>query len=162
MKYRRLTKEELIPLEKEFIHYLSANQITADDWEEFKKVDPDGANKLLDLFSDVVFDKILDDVHYIEVKDNKGIKVFRFTDEVAEMIGIRFDVENYPNLSTLTELLNQINSEKIPVQLVVAEKKLDESRNQEKFALLQSGGVILKDSAAFDQLAKIKNENLKS
>lgn len=159
MKYRRLTKEELIPLEKEFVQFLASNQITAEDWEDFKQIDPSAADALLDLFSDVVFDKILNDVNYIEVRDENSIKEFKFGEEKAEMIGLRFDSKISSSDITIEAILNNAETNHIPVSIIVAEKSLDSHRNEEKFVLLQSGGTIQKDSSAFDQLLRIKAES---
>ena len=56
MKYRRLDQNELKTLEKDFIEFLASQSITADEWENMRKEQQLG---LIDIFSDLVFEKVL-------------------------------------------------------------------------------------------------------
>lgn len=77
VKYRRLSTEELTHFEKEFIEFLVVNGITADKWEEIKKVDSDrgenNASKIIDQFSDVIFESILRKANYLRKIEPKVI-----------------------------------------------------------------------------------------
>ncbi len=64
-KYRRLTTEELEMLEKEFVYFLSAQNVTADDWSKIKATDSDRTATLLNVFSDMVFDASFEKVSYL-------------------------------------------------------------------------------------------------
>ena len=57
MKFRRLTNEELKPLEKKFIQFLVTNTITGEDWAKMKEQRPEHALKLVDIFSDLMFEE---------------------------------------------------------------------------------------------------------
>ena len=59
MKYRRLTLEELEPLENEFIDFLVVNGIIADDWRHLLAHDLEKSNQIIDAFSEVVFEGIM-------------------------------------------------------------------------------------------------------
>ena len=59
MKYKRLSVEELQALEQEFINFLAAAQITAPDWVKMKENEFAKAEELVDVFSYMVFDKVL-------------------------------------------------------------------------------------------------------
>ena len=59
MKYRRVTLEELKPLENEFIDFLVINGIAATDWEYLLTHDSKNSNKLLDAFGEVVLEDIM-------------------------------------------------------------------------------------------------------
>ena len=50
MKYRRLTLEELKPLENEFIDFLVVNGVIADDWEQLLANDVEKSNQIIDAF----------------------------------------------------------------------------------------------------------------
>jgi len=58
-KYRILSSEELELLEKEFIEFLVINGITADEWQKIKASEPEKTKKFIELFSDVVFEKLM-------------------------------------------------------------------------------------------------------
>ena len=57
MKYKRLASQELEALEKEFINYLATEQITADEWVKMKETTPEKSEELIDVFSDMVYEK---------------------------------------------------------------------------------------------------------
>ena len=59
MKYRRLTKEQFEELHQEFINFLATQQVTADEWENLKKNKPDLAETELDVFSDLIWEGVL-------------------------------------------------------------------------------------------------------
>src|SRR5680860_1621178 len=91
MKYRMLTTEELEELEPEFVTFLAANGIPADNWVRIKEKEPENRDKLITIFSDVVFDKILSNVHYLEHREPYIIRIFRFSDKKVVMNGIRVE-----------------------------------------------------------------------
>ena len=74
MKYRKLKPEELEPLKKEFIQFLAANTITGDDWAKTKAEKPE--EKIIALFSDIVWEKSLEKIHYLEHRDERYLKFF--------------------------------------------------------------------------------------
>jgi len=68
MKYRRLTLEELKPLEDEFIDFLVVNGVIADDWEQLLANDVEKSNKIIDAFSEVVFEGIMRKTQFLEYR----------------------------------------------------------------------------------------------
>ena len=88
-KYRLLTKEELEALEKEFIEYLIVNGIMADDWVEMKEEQPEEANKIIDLFSDVVFEGIMLKVQFLERVSKKELQTFHCLKDKIILVGMK-------------------------------------------------------------------------
>lgn len=80
-KYRLLTKEELETFEKEFVDYLVVNGIAADDWVKMKSEEPDKAEKIVDLFSDVIFEGVLRKVKFLELHTDQYIQCIQCLDE---------------------------------------------------------------------------------
>mgnify|MGYP000377038051 CR=1 FL=1 len=72
-KYRILTLEELDLLKKDFIEFLVINGITGEDWEEIKLINPENRDKVVELFSEVVFTKILLQTNFLELKTVKSL-----------------------------------------------------------------------------------------
>ena len=68
MDFRRLTNNELEELKTEFVRFLVSNTVTGDDWEKIKKENPERAEGLIEIFSDIVFKKIISKVEYLEMK----------------------------------------------------------------------------------------------
>ncbi|MFL5762604.1 MAG: DUF6495 family protein [Bacteroidia bacterium] len=89
MKYKRLKAEDLQALEKEFIHFLSAAQITGSDWDKMKKENVAGVEELLDVFSDMVYEKITGKIDYLEQRTELDLRIFYFGPEKAELIGLK-------------------------------------------------------------------------
>ena len=59
MKYTRLTKEQLEEMYQEFINFLAAQSITAEEWAQIKQEKPKVAEEELDVFSDLVWEGVL-------------------------------------------------------------------------------------------------------
>ncbi|MGO1729983.1 MAG: DUF6495 family protein, partial [Flavobacteriaceae bacterium] len=66
MKYERLTREQFEEMHQEFINFLATQQITVDEWEQIKKDQPGIVEQELDVFSDLVWEGVLNKVNYLE------------------------------------------------------------------------------------------------
>ena len=66
MKYRSLSTKELEPLKDDFIKFLSANTITGEDWINIKSNKPNEASTLVEVFSDIVWEKSLEKIKSLE------------------------------------------------------------------------------------------------
>jgi hypothetical protein len=66
MKYTRLTKEQFEELHQEFINFLATQSITADEWKTLKTEKPEVAEQELDIFSDLIWEGVLNKVKYLE------------------------------------------------------------------------------------------------
>ena len=64
MKYARLTKEQFEELHQEFINFLATQSITADEWKKLKIEKPEVAEQELDIFSDLIWEGVLNKVKY--------------------------------------------------------------------------------------------------
>ena len=98
MKFRVLTHEELEPLKEDFIKFLSANTITGDDWQSIKENKPKEAKTLLEMFCDIVWEKSLEKINFLEHRDEKYLKVFSCGKEKIEMVGFSVMAKNAPSL----------------------------------------------------------------
>ena len=159
MKYRRLTQEELAEMETEFIRFLVSNTVTGEDWEKIKSESPEKAEGLIEIFSDIVFEKILKDVHYLEYKTPKDYKTFHFTPEKAFMLGLQItgasDLDFTQNDSP-EMMMDQVKKSGAQLQMYSAEKTYKKSREEEIFSLMESGALISKDGAMYKTLEALK------
>ena len=62
----KTTKEQFKELHKEFINFLATQSITAEVWKEIKIEDIEMAKQQLDIFSDLVLDRVLSVAEYLE------------------------------------------------------------------------------------------------
>ena len=108
MKFKRLTLEELRELEPEFINFLASNQISADDWMVIKSKKSDQMNELLDFFSDLVYEKVLQKITYLEHRTPKEIRLFHLGEHQITLLGIKVAEDNKVDF-TLENILEQIS-----------------------------------------------------
>lgn len=142
MKYKRLTLEELQALEKDFIHFLSSAQITGNDWEKMKNDEPAKAEELIDVFSDVVYDKVLTKINYLEHREAKSLNVFCFEEDKVRLVGLRVKDVSHLDLTTVEHWDGSMVDS---VTVVRSEKKYKADKQTEVFELLQTGCLITDD-----------------
>ena len=66
MKYRRLTKQQLEELQPEFVNFLATQSITGEGWKNLKEEKPEVAEDEIDVFSDLIWEGVLNKVVYLE------------------------------------------------------------------------------------------------
>lgn len=153
-KYRLLSNEELVEMKTEFVNYLVINGITADDWKNILANDKEKAQSIVDLFSDVVFEKILRSVNFVLRTSKKEIIAFHCMEKTIEMCGlvagdnIDVDFTNHEVVATL--ISNPIKG----LETINAEKPYSKVRELEIFELTQDGGMI-SDGNVFNALKSI-------
>jgi hypothetical protein len=81
MRFRRLTTEELLSLETEFKQFLIIHELYDEEWRKLAQEEPDRAEKFIELFSDVVFEKIFNELSYL----------VHFSDNLVSFFDVRFD-----------------------------------------------------------------------
>jgi hypothetical protein len=139
MKYRVLTKEELLELEEDFKHFLIANGIYDDEWVKINKEDQKKAVELVGLFSDVVFDKALKNIKFLEHITKEGINAFFFTDKEVILIGITSANKEIDfTRDTIDKFKNELN-------IFRTTKPYFKNREKEIFDLLETGASIINE-----------------
>ena len=161
MKFRRLRKDELQELEAEFIRFLSANTVTGDDWERLKKEQSERADNLIDLFSDIVFEKILKKLEYLEFKAPKDIRTFHCEADRMVMFGLKVEGQSTIDFTQNQDPLQMIQSVQdshSKVQLYRAEKTYSKERELELFEMMEQGCLISKGEL-FNTLKNISEQH---
>lgn len=159
MKYRRLRQDELESLEKEFVRFLASNQVTADEWEKLKAEEPDKAEKLIGIFSDIVFEKVIGDVQYLEYKTPKDVKTFHFLEDRIVMNGLLVEGNtsfDFTQQQSPQQMLQQIQLAGARLKLYTAEKAYSRSRDMEIFEMMENGALISRDGSLFRTLEGLK------
>ncbi len=158
MKYRRLTKEELDDLRDDFVQFLASNEITADEWERYKEEDPEKAEELIDIFSDMVFDRVLDKLEYLEHWSPSAIKTFHCGPEKMILYGL--DLPEGSNVDLTDEAqIKALQNGHIPehfpnMEIFRGEKGYEGDRKAELFRMMQEGCQIA-EGELFNTLARI-------
>lgn len=156
MKYRRLTIEELKNLEQRFIQFLVANTITGADWAKLKTDEPEQASRLIDIFSEMMFETSLKKVQYLKNRETKEIQVFRCDADKIVLMGLVADEKtpvDFTKLVDLKEIMNYTEG----LSIYRNEKTYDGNREQELFKMMETGSLI-SDSQLFDLLEKLHGD----
>ena len=152
MKYRRLTNAELAELETEFVRFLAAQSIPADDWEKIKNTDPARTNQLLDKFSEVVFEKVIANLQYLEFRTPKDIKTFYCEEDQIHLIGLSASGEtdlDFTKNPSRAELMQQFQNQQAQLQIYHAQKGYQPDRKTELFRMMESGALIAQDGGMY-------------
>lgn len=153
MKYTRLTKEQFEELHQEFINFLATQSITAEEWNDIKTNKPEIAEQELDVFSDLVWEGVLNQTKYIEHISAQQMHLFNCNEENMHVIAVNItknvDITTKEGYNWLRENLMDDT-----VEFLQAKKDYSEDRNLDKFTLIQQGGTITKGDLFkyFDEL----------
>lgn len=144
MKYARLTKEQFEELHQEFINFLATQSITANEWKQLKAEKPEVAEQELDLFSDLIWEGVLNKVKYLEHISPRQLMLFHITEAFMELIAIKvedntIDITNEYGYKWLQQNLHHDS-----VNLYTSTKAITDDRNKDIFVLIKQGSVITK------------------
>lgn len=144
MKYARLTKEQFEEMHQEFINFLATQSITGEEWDKIKKEQPKVAEDEMDLFSDLVWEGVLNKVEYLEHFSPNQVFLFYISEVSINLIAIKVENESV-DITTRegyhwlqTNLMNEM------VNIYTSSKVLSEDRNKDIFALIKQGANITK------------------
>jgi hypothetical protein len=145
MKYRCLTDDELKELETEFKHFLITNNVYTEEWEQLNKSKDEKVTLLVEMFSDIVLDKALKKINYLEHTTPEDIKVFKCDLNELTVIGVS---SKNKNIDFTNAILSEIAGELL---IFKTSKLYNKEREVEVFDLLQSGCSII-DEERFKKL----------
>ena len=142
MKYAKLTKEQFEELNEEFAVFLAAQSIDEKEWTKIKEEKPDLAEKELEVFSDFVWEKVLNKCGYLEHFSKDSLNLFKCNEKDMERIVVKVNKEGIDllNSSDFEWLLD--NSKDTRIQYLKGKKAYTSDKNSEIFDLIQKGGVV--------------------
>lgn len=161
MKYRRLRQDELEQFEEEFVKFLASNHVTAEDWEQLKADSPKKVEGLIEIFSDIIFDKVLATVEYLEWRRPKDFRTFHFAENNIQLLGIlatRSRTIDFTAGDPILQIIEKAKSENSALQLFSAERTYKKEKAIEIFELLEQGALISRDGKVFKALQTIKSK----
>lgn len=149
-KYRRLTKEELKALQKEFVEFLVVNGITADKWTAIKELKKEIAEEIIEQFSDVVWEGVLRKAKFLELRNRNELIAFQCLPEKLILMGVKIkdtDVD-----ITTKSGFEKLKRDQVGTTFYTSEKKYFKKREEELFEMIQNGCEIT-DGALFKRIA---------
>lgn len=144
MKYRRLTKEQFEELHQEFINFLATQSITHDEWTNLKTNKPELAEMELDVFSDLIWEGVLNKAEYLEHFAPQHMYLFHLGNKkmkaiVVNVLNPDVDITTNEGYNWLRENLMDEN-----VEFLQADKAYTNDKNLDKFKMIEQGAVITK------------------
>ena len=158
MKYAKLTKEQFEELNEEFAVFLAAQSIDEKEWTEIKKNKPELAEKQLEVFSDFVWEKVLNKTGYLEHFSKDAVNLFKCNEKDMERILVKVNKEGINLLNTADFDWFLDNSKDPRIEYLKGKKDYASDKNQEIFDLVQKGGVV-SDGKLFEALHKMLAAN---
>lgn len=141
MKYRQLTKEQLEALHEEFAKFLASQEIDVKEWTKIKTSNPKLVEEELNLFSDMVWEDVLNNAQFITHTSHKVLNLFKCGKHKISRIVIKIDSEkDFTNQDDLQWVLNNIHDSN--VELLFGSKDYNSDRNLEIFKIIESGAEI--------------------
>lgn len=144
MKYARLTKEQLEELHPEFITFLATQSIDKQEWDDLKENKPQVALQEIDVFSDMIWERALKNVRFIDHFSNDYIFLFKCFDDVVlsyviNSVNSKVDFLTKEGINWLSE---NLSSDEVVIQK--GKKDISNNRNEALFEIIKQGGLISK------------------
>jgi len=143
MKYRQLTKEQFESLHHEFAQFLATQKIDAKEWQKIKRENPELAEEELNLFSDLVWEDVLNKVSYLDHFSKTSANFFKTEENKIHRIVVQVNKEvDLLSKEGYEWLLKNPNDDSI--EYFRGEKEYTSERNPEIFDLIEKGSQIAK------------------
>ena len=146
MKYTRLTKEQFEELQEEFINFLAAQSITGKEWDEIKRVKPEVAEEELDVFSDLIWEGVLNNASYLENISAQQLFLFKVEESFMKLIVIKTTNQKIDFTTVAGYKWLQNNFAFDEVEFFTANKDFTGHKNEDIFSLVSQGAIITKGS----------------
>ena len=154
MKYTQLTKEQFEELHEEFAVFLAAQSIDVKEWDTIKKDKPELADKELNIFSDFVWEKVLDKANYLEHFSSDTLNLFKCNESNMQRVVVKVKKEEINLLDEKDFNWFLDNSKDASIEYLKGNKTYSKERNNDIFELIQQGAVVSKGEL-FEGILKI-------
>ena len=158
MKYERLTKEQFEELHQEFINFLAAQTITKEEWDRIKTENPKVAEQELDVFSDLIWEGVLNNSQFLEHFSKEYIFLFKCELNKVFSIVIHSLVKetDFTTQQGLVWLSDHIFTDEVEIQL--GTKTITDERNTFLFDIIKQGAII-SDGYIYNQIDNILDKS---
>jgi len=142
MKYKRLSKEQFEELHKEFINFLATQSIDKSEWDKIKSDKPEVAEQELDVFSDLIWEGVLTNTHYLEHFSKNHIFLFHCQEKQIQSIVLKaLEPEvNFMEKEGLQWLSDNMFTDTVEIHL--GKKEYEVERNVAIFDLIKEGAIL--------------------
>lgn len=151
MKYKRLTKEQFEELHIEFANFLASQSIDKKEWDDLKKDKPEIAEQELDIFSDLIWERVVTKAQFLEHFSKNHIFLFHCQEKFIQSIVLKSLISetDFMTKQGLKWLGDNLFTDNVEIHL--GKKEYQTERNIAIFDLI-SQGTILSDGQLFIQV----------
>ncbi len=142
MKYKRLTKEQFEALYQEFSNFLATQSIDKSEWDSIKTNKPEVAEQELDVFSDLIWEGVLTNAHYLEHFSKNHIFLFHCQEKLIQSIVLKALVSevDFMQKEGLQWLSDNLFTDTVEIHL--GKKEYENERNTAIFDLIKQGAIL--------------------
>ena len=151
-RFRRLTLDELSVLEKEFIQFLAAQSITADDWVKIQADNPQRVESLVNDFSDVVYGSIIQRAEFLELRTAKSVSCYQLLANKAVMVLLELEDGEDVDLRESSSLERLASGTLTPTTRVMTTDKMWSTNREDEIFTMMLNGCVITDGALFKLL----------
>lgn len=141
MKFRILTNDELNVLEEDLKAFLIVNGVDGSEWEKINKNSPEKAVALVELFSDMVLEKVYSKLQYLEFRSPKTCMVFNCGTSETRLISLQLDEKSPADLSTPESIHQALLQHANTIQFLKHTRVHQKTREEEIHQLIEQGCV---------------------
>ena len=142
MKYHRLSQDQLISVYKQFIIFLSSQGIDKKYWDIIKQQENEKANLLIDQFSDIVWEKIINECKFFTYSSKDQLFMFNSKKKTISVIVLKC-INKKINIQTnkgWNWILKNVKNKDISIYQ--SSRKYPEERNTYIYKYLKKGAII--------------------
>lgn len=158
MKYARLSKEQFEALNQEFATFLATQSIDKNTWDVMKENNITETERQLDLFSEIIWERVLSQTQYLEHFSKNQIVLFHCLEsQIKSYIITTLDDKNdFLTVSGLEWLVKNLFEETVEIR--IGKRDYNSERNLFLFQIIKEG-AILSDGKFYNQLHEILSKN---
>lgn len=142
MKYKRLTKEQFEELHSEFSSFLATQAIDKAEWDKIKIEKPEVAEQELDVFSDLIWEGVLNNSNYLEHFSKNHIFLFHCQEKLIQSIVLKAldSAVDFMQKDGLQWLSDNLFTDTVEIHL--GKKAYEAERNKAIFDLITEGAIL--------------------
>lgn len=155
LKFRALTPEELAELETEFKQFLIINELYDAEWRDLATKYPHKAQEFIDMFANIVLEKVYNKLPGLLQIGKDFITVFDFQDEVWNFYHFQTADAKLLDGCSQENFLKLLQNAWEHLSLHKGSKKSSEHKAEEVFSLICKGALPLHHTSIQDFLKLI-------
>ncbi len=141
MKYRLLNAEERKVFDEDFKAFLITNGVHAEEWAEMNKSNVEKAQALVELFSDIVLEKVYEKIEFIEFRAKDSCLVFQCGEKEMQVISIVSKNQDIVDLSTPESIHEALQVKGKYLNVFRSAKAYSQKREMEIHQMVEQGCV---------------------